>query len=176
MGVHPQREKMEQVVEVDLPVRFGVCGEGQVLARLLACDARCQTRIVDPASLFVQVPLVFRECRTDLGRQRLAAPLTILFSLRTPSVGGRRLGRIDRHRVPRAVLVHAGHAVANPLSPTVHRNANEDLDLRHLERRRVSVPQEITNESPIIRHLLRPFAVTDAGGLHDGGVIAHHID
>ena len=34
--VDPQPEEVEQVVEVDLPVRLGVGGQRQVLARLLA--------------------------------------------------------------------------------------------------------------------------------------------
>ncbi len=37
--IHSQRQKMQQVMQVDLPVGFGVGGKRQVFSSLFACDA-----------------------------------------------------------------------------------------------------------------------------------------
>ena len=62
------------------------------------------------------------------------------------------------------------------MAPAVHRHTHEQLDLRHLERRRVTMPHEVSNQRSVVRDLLRPGAVTDACRLNDRTVVAHHID
>ena len=61
MVVHAQREEVEQVVEVDFPVRLGVGRERQVLARLLARDAGGE-------------PLVVRAALAESCRARFLTP------------------------------------------------------------------------------------------------------
>src|SRR5262245_34059435 len=39
MRIHAQMEEVEQIVQINLPVRLGICRERQILARLLARHA-----------------------------------------------------------------------------------------------------------------------------------------
>jgi hypothetical protein len=66
--------------------------------------------------------------------------------------------------------------VADPLTPAVHRHAHQQFDLRHLERRGVGVPQQVTDELPVVAHPSGALAVADARGLHHGGVVPHAVD
>ncbi len=66
--------------------------------------------------------------------------------------------------------------MANPLPPAIHRHADQQLDLGHFERRGVPMPQQIANQTAIVGHLARAFAVADAGGLHDRLIVAHDVD
>lgn len=66
--------------------------------------------------------------------------------------------------------------MANPLTPAIHRDTDQELDLDHLKGGRVSVPQQIPDESAVVGDLFRTLAITDAGRLHDGTVLAHHVD
>ena len=38
------------------------------------------------------------------------------------------------------------------------------------------MPHQIANQSSIIRHLARPFTVTNTGRLHDRLIVSHRID
>ena len=37
------------------------------------------------------------------------------------------------------------------------------------------MPQQIANQGPIVTDFLRPFTVTDADGLDNAAVVAHHV-
>ena len=50
------------------------------------------------------------------------------------------------------------------------------FDLAHLERRAVAVAHEVADEAGILADLAGAAAVADAGGLDDGGVVAHVVD
>ena len=38
------------------------------------------------------------------------------------------------------------------------------------------MPQQIADQPAIVRNLARPFAVADAGRLHDRLIVPHHVD
>ena len=95
--------------------------------------------------------------------------------LQAPRIGSGPVGRVDGLGVPRRVLVHVRRAVPDPLPPDVHGHPDVELDLAHLERGRVRVAEEVTDESPVFVHALRALAVRDPRGLDDGGVVAHVV-
>ena len=66
--------------------------------------------------------------------------------------------------------------MADPLPPAVHRHADQELDLGHLERRGVPVPHQVADQRAVVGDLARAFAVADARRLHHGLVVAHHVD
>ncbi len=91
----------------------------------------------------------------------------------------RRLGDIEftvEDRIARGIFVHVRGAVADPLARDEDRQFDVQLDLAHLERGRVPVPHQVPDQPGIVAGLFRPGAIADAGGLHDGGVVAHVID
>ena len=47
--------------------------------------------------------------------------------------------------------------------------------LRHLERGRVAVPHEVSDEATIFRRFPGTLPVRDTRGLHHGGVVAHVV-
>jgi hypothetical protein len=53
MFIHSQMEKVEQIVEINLPVRFGICREREILPRLLAGNASRYARLIYCARLFL---------------------------------------------------------------------------------------------------------------------------
>ena len=68
VGIHPQGQEVQEVVQVHLPVGFGVGGEGQVLASLLSRHARLETLLVDRTGTVVQVGLCMREGAAGVPR------------------------------------------------------------------------------------------------------------
>ena len=66
--------------------------------------------------------------------------------------------------------------MADPLAPNVHGCPDVELDLAHLERRRVAVPEEVADQGAVLGGLLGAVAVGDPGGLDDGGVASHVVD
>ena len=66
--------------------------------------------------------------------------------------------------------------MANPLAPAVHRHADMQLQLAHLQRRGVMVPQQVANQSPVLVDLLRAPAVRHPRRLHDRMIVTHVID
>ena len=96
-------------------------------------------------------------------------------------LGGQMFGRGDvefavEDRIARGIFVHVGGAVADPLAGDEDRQLDVELDLAHLERGRVPVAHEIADEAFVVLHRLGAAPVADAGGLGDGGVVAHIVD
>ena len=58
--VHPQAQEVQQVVQVDLPVRLGVGGKRQILAGLFAGDAGFQPLLIDLVGRASGTPLRLR--------------------------------------------------------------------------------------------------------------------
>ena len=163
-------------MEVDLPVGLGVGGERQVLAGLLAGDARLEPLLVDLAGEALQLVLGLRERAADVGRHEAGGTLAVVRGLAPPLVVAGRLHRVDGERVAGGVFVDACGAVPDPLPPAVHRHADHELDLRHLEWRGVGVPKEVADQLPVVAHLPGAFAVAHPSGLHHRPVVAHHVD
>ena len=114
--------------------------------------------------------------RALFQRQQPAAALAVAGGLQAPRLGSRPLGGVDRFGIAGGVLVHARRAMADPLPPHVHRHAHVQLELAHLERRRVSVPHQVADEAAVLVPALGAPAVGRSRRLHDGRVVAHVVD
>ncbi len=79
-------------------------------------------------------------------------------------------------RVARGIFVHVGGAVADPLAGHENGELHVQLDLAHLEGRGMPVAHQVADEAGVVAGGLRALAVGDAGGLHDGRVVAHVVD
>ena len=95
--------------------------------------------------------------------------------------GGEVLGGGDvelavEDRVAGGILVHVGGAVADPLPGHEDRELHVQLDLAHLEGGRVMVAHQVADQAGVVAGGPGAGAVGDAGGLHDGGVVAHVVD
>jgi len=176
VGIHPQREKVEEIVEIDLPVGLGVGRKGKILAGLFAGDARLEPLLVNAPGEALELRLQLREAMAGSGGEAAVRALPIGARLGAPLAVVRRLHRIDGKRVARGIFVDVGRAVAHPLPPAVHRDADDELQLRHLERRRVGMPEEIADQLAVVAHLPRAVAVADASRLNDCCVVPHHVD
>src|SRR5208282_4118724 len=73
-------------------------------------------------------------------------------------------------------LCQTGCPMTDPLTSDVHREPNEELVLDHLERRRVPVAHQVSNQSPIVSCGLRTLPVGDARRLNDSGVVPHVVN
>ena len=163
-------------MEVDLPVGLRVGRERQVLAGLLAGDPRLQPLLVDAARQTLQVGLRLGELVAGRPGDQSVGSLTIGGGLAPPFIVVRRLHRVDGERVAGGVFVDARRAVADPLPPAVHRHADDEFQLRHLERGGVGVPQQVADQLPIVAHPAGALAIAHPRGLHDRAVIPHAVD
>jgi hypothetical protein len=66
--------------------------------------------------------------------------------------------------------------VPNPLPPAVHWHADEELELGHLEGRRVPVPHQVTDQRAVIGDLFRAGSIAHTGRLYDCRIVAHAVD
>ena len=74
------------------------------------------------------------------------------------------------------VFVHVGGAVANPLAGHKDGQFDVEFDLTHLKRGGVPVAHKVADQAFVVLHGFGAFAIADAGGLCDGGVVAHVIN
>ena len=63
----------------------------------------------------------------------------------------------------------------DPLPPAVHRHADEELQLDHLEGRRVPVPHQVADQRAVVGDRPRALAVAHPRGLDDGLIVAHDV-
>ncbi len=176
MQIHPQGEEVQQIVQVRLPVGLGVGRKREVLAGLLAGHTCFEPFVIDLAGERLQLGFAGGQDGPGFRVQRSVTPLPVPDRLQPPFVGSGDRRRIDRHRVARRVLVDRGRAVANPLAPDVHRHPHVELDIRHLERRRVRMAKEVADQGPILTDALGANTIGDTGRLDDRVVVAHVID
>ena len=66
--------------------------------------------------------------------------------------------------------------MADPLARDEDRQLHVQLELAHLERRRVAVTHQVADEPAVAVHRARAFAVRHARRLDDGAVVAHVVD
>ena len=158
---------MQHVVQIDLPVRLGVRRQRKIFASLLACHAHLNSFVVNSTGFGLERDFCFGEFFSGLDVEESLAALTVRSGLLTPLIDGRRLGGVDRQRVPRAVLVDVGRAVADPLPPAVHWNAAEEFHFGHFERGRVAMPHQISDQGAVVGDFFRALAITDSSRLDD---------
>ena len=97
---------------------------------------------------------------------------------------GRPVEAVLHHGVARRVLVDVRRPVPYPLAGDEDRHDVVELELHHLERRRVPVAGQVADQPAVLVDLLRPLAVADPRGLHDreiGGLpdrreSRHHVE
>ena len=163
-------------MEVDLPVGLGVGRERQILAGLLPGNACLEPFLVDPPGKCLKLLLGSRIAVSVGCRERLGRALPVAGGLGSPLVVLRALHGVDRQGVAGRILIDAGSAMPDPLPPAVHRHPHDKLQLRHLEGRRVGMPQEVADQLAVVAHLAGAFAVAHARGLHDAAVVSHAVD
>ena len=114
--------------------------------------------------------------RPDLGVKKPSLPCRLLAACNRQWSGGVACASSMAIGIPRAGLVDRRRAVADPLPPAIHRHADQELHLGHLERRGVPMPHEVADQRAIVRHRLRPRLIAHPGRLHHGLIVAHRID
>jgi hypothetical protein len=173
---------MQQVVQIDLPVPLRIGRERQRDPRQLARQRRAfrllliEQRLIDREA--VRRRLVERLARRLglIGAEGHAAALSVGGGLRRHML---RLGNVElpvEDRIARRILVHVGGAVPDPLPRHEDRQLHMQLDLAHLEGRRMRVAQQVADQPAVVSRRLRPAAIADPRRLHDGRVVAHIVD
>jgi hypothetical protein len=113
----------------------------------------------------------------NLGCRQTATPLLVHGTLIGDLLGLGHVGQLGHLAITSRLLVDVGRAVANPLTGHENRHGAVKLELHHLQRTRVQMAHEVTDESAIVGHLARVLARERlARGLRDGGITAHVID
>src|SRR4051794_33796197 len=97
--------------------------------------------------------------------ERRPSALAVSRRLRGKVFGRRDIKLIVEDRVSRRIFVHIRGAMPDPLPCNKDRKLDVVLDLAHLERRRMTVPHQIVDESLILADLAGSTAVGDAGRL-----------
>ena len=180
MGVGTQPQKMEQVVQINLPVPLRIDIGGQVHPRQFARKTLLailrQHRLVMVIAAHRVVAQHVEHALRLVALQQLAPALIVDRRLRRQMFGRRDIKLPLEDRVTRRIFVHIGGAVADPLAGNEHRQLDVKLDLAHLERRRVPVPHQIPDQPFVILHGFGAAPIADAGGLGDGSIVAHIVD
>jgi hypothetical protein len=188
MSIGAQRQEMHEVVEVRLPVPLRIEAERQVHAGELARESgalgierlaafalvqHLEIVLVDELGVLLQQ---VEDLLGFLARQHLVAALPVHRALGREMLGLRNVELVVEDRVACGIFVHVGRAMTDPLSRHENRQLHMVLDLAHLERRRVTMPHEIVDETAILADLLGAAAVAHPCGLHHGGIVAHVVD
>jgi hypothetical protein len=176
MLVHAQVKKMKEIVKVDLPVRFRIGTQGEILASLLARNTLCKTLFIKITCCLEEFIFRNSEWRADVHGKKVPTSLTVCSRLRAPL---RRIGAlcsVNRYRVPSRVLIHTCGAMADPLPPAVHGDADVKLQLAHLKRGGVRVPQKVSDQCVVFLCTLCACTIRNARRLNDRCVAAHVVN
>jgi predicted pyridoxine 5'-phosphate oxidase superfamily flavin-nucleotide-binding protein len=106
----------------------------------------------------------------------LAPALIVDGGLAGEVFGGRNIELAVEDRVAGGVFVDVGGAVADPLAGDEDRQFDVEFDFAHLKRCRVVVAHQVADQAFVVLDGFGAFAIADAGGLADGGVITHVVD
>lgn len=93
--IHTKGEEVEEVMEVDFPVGFGVGAEGEILASLFAGDACGDAVFVELACGLLEFEFGLGELRSQFGGEEAGASLAVGFGLSAPFLGEGGLGGVD---------------------------------------------------------------------------------
>ena len=188
MVVRPQRQEVQQVVQVNLPVPLRVeverevhAGELTREAALLLVTRRSGRRLVQQLLVVVVGALgvlaqQLLHARGFVRRELRAAALAVGLGLRPQDVGVRHVELTIEDRVAGGVLVDVGRAMPDPLARDEDRELDVQLDLAHLEGRRVPVAHEVADQPSVVRPAPGAASIRDARRLHDRAVVTHVID
>ena len=174
--VHPQVQEVQQIVQIDLPVRLGIGRSGRSLracSRATPSSSRCwyTCRACSCSSASAA-----ESSAPAAGSRKPSLPWRLCGGLQPPAVGRGGLRGVDGDRIARAGLVDRGHAVPNPLPPAVHRHADQQFHLGHLEGRGVPVPHQVADQRAIVGDVPRAGRVAHPGRLDHRMIVAHHVD
>ena len=171
VGVGPEFEEMEQVVEVDLPVPLGVVVERQVHPGQLAGQpvpvrvhgvsvrVLVEHLLVVAVGAFGVLPEQLLHPRGLLGRERSAAALPVALGLGRDHVLTRHVELAVEDGVAGGDLVDAGGAVPDPLSGYEDGELHVELYLAHFERGRVAHAHQVVDQPPVVGDAAGPPAV-----------------
>ena len=187
MRIRPQRQKMQQIVQIRLPVPLGIGVQRQIHPRQFARQARAGGIQRLPGLILIQHfqimiiglrRIIAQQPQHPLGLrpfQHRTPALPIIAALRRQLVRLRHIKFPVQHRIPRRIFIHIRRAMPNPLPRNKNWQFNVILDLAHLKRRRMPVPHQIADQPAILIRRLGAPAVTHPGGLHHRRIIAHVI-
>jgi hypothetical protein len=188
MRVHPQRQKVQQVVQIDLPIPLRVVVERQVHPRQLTRQLRIAGPLRLPVvvlvkQLFVVVVAALGIPREEpqhigrlLRREHRVTTLPVRAGLLGKLLGLRQIELAIEDRVARRVLVDVGSAVANPLAGHEDRQLDVKLKLAHLQRRGVAMSEQVANQAAIAAQPGGAASVRHPRRLDNRGIVAHVID
>jgi hypothetical protein len=143
--IHPDVQKMKEIVEIDFPIGFRVRREWQVFPRLLARNSRSQPCLIDLTSRSLKLLFGIRKEVPILMTKKSNASLLVLSRLAAPLVRRSPLCGVDRDRISGGIFVNICGSMSNPLPPDIHWGSHVKFDLTHFKWSRVGMPHEISD-------------------------------
>ena len=95
MAIHPKCQKVQQVMEINFPIRFSVRRKRQVFARLFASYSGRNASLINVSELRLKLSFFLRQALSQIGGQRIPASLAIGFCLSSPFIRICGLSRIN---------------------------------------------------------------------------------
>src|SRR5688500_11647864 len=127
MGVHSQPEKMEEVMEVHLPVELCVYRQRQYHARYLPSYIIFQESFILGVCCVSRSLQMSKKTLDNLRRHRISGPALLVVLALEVDFLPRRLVELFLHdRITRALFIHAGRSMAQPLP--YHENRGFDME------------------------------------------------
>ncbi|GAB6391593.1 MAG: hypothetical protein MdMp014T_0966 [Treponematales bacterium] len=158
--VEPEFQKVKEVVQVYLPIPFGINRERQVDPREFPGDAALHK----PHVIGVGAALPGLKPRADFRRPRRLdgfrrPSLFVVVALERHIVRVRHIEIVLHHRIAPGNFVDPRRAVADPLPRHEHGQFHMEGENHLLERARVPVPEEVINQRRVLAVTLRALAV-----------------
>ncbi len=167
--VHAEGEEVHDVVEVTLPVPFGIEGDREDATREFAGYATLGHLGVVLVDVFCFVEEV-EEVLSGVEVDGFFTTLTVAGGLFADVVDGGAVEAVGHDGVASAVFVDVGGAVADPLAGDEDGHGDVEFEFDHFEGSGVAVTEEVADEPTVFGDFFGACAVGDAGGLDDGGV------
>ena len=175
--IEPQHEEAEQVVQIDLPIPFGIERERQGDARDLPGKAEIDqlfvARVGNLRTFFQNLLNLRRGLR---GEGSAGTTLFVVIALRSERFGLGQEKFVPQYRVTAGDFVYASGAVTNPLPRHEDRQFDVEGEYDLLEGARMFVPPEIIDERGIFAVALRALAIRDARRLDDALISSKIVD
>jgi hypothetical protein len=156
-------EIVEKVMEVDLPIEFGVCGLWKVSTSLLTTAPTLEQLFVDTERVVEVLTRPLLKMFTNLHDTLRA--LVVHSRLSTDDIGFIVLLR--HHRVPRRKFIYTGGAVSHVLSGDVYGHFDVKFEFNHFEWGCVPMSKEISDEASVSTGGFGTVTVGYSGGLYD---------
>ncbi len=188
MIIRPQRQEVQKIVQIDLPVPLSIGIKREVHPSqftgetiLAVYDDVAFLVLVEHFNIvIIGLGRVFPEDVENplrlLALEQITPSLTVGRRLRRELIRSRNIKFPVQHRIARRVFIHIGGAMADPLPGDEDRQLDMVFDLAHLERRGVPVAQQVVDKTRIVGNFLCALAVGHSGRLHDRCIVSHVVD